>query len=134
MQEPKQLLIEAITNLTFAEDNIESILDKQDEYNNRENDLIHYIENNSLSTSGCYSIVKELKYVLNERRKIKQLWDINKTYVDNKGKLNSRENRQMLIAEINKKERLLPIEYINRFYTDEQLKHLARKKEEEIEN
>lgn len=90
----------------------------------RISDLLHLIESNSIKTKGSYRIVKELKKVRLERRKIKNDMEISKTLNNNLNKLLSMENRQFLLAELNKTNNHLNLKYKNRIYTEEELNEL----------
>lgn len=61
-------------------------LDKIDDYNNslgdklsvvdsKTQDLLHYIENNKINVLWCYRMLKEIKSLRQERRKIKMIWN-----------------------------------------------------------
>ena len=118
---------------------IVSKLNKIDNYNTtlpqklsvldeKEQDLLHYIENNKIGTFASYRIIKELKQNRLERRKIKQDIELAKTFDENKNKLPSKNNRQSLIQSICDKEKQLHthIEYKNRQYSNEELQELAK--------
>lgn len=87
-------------------------------------DLMHLIESEALKTNQCYRIVKELKKLRVERRKIKNDMDLLNTYRNNQQKLLNQNNRQMLLAELGKKEKTLNYKYNNRVYTEEEIKEL----------
>lgn len=87
-------------------------------------DLMHLIESETLKTNQCYRIVKELKKLRVERRKIKNDMDLLNTYRNNQQKLLNQNNRQMLLAELGKKEKTLNYKYNNRVYTEEEIKEL----------
>lgn len=90
----------------------------------RISDLLHLIEKDTLNTKACYRIVKELKKVRQERRKIKNDMEISKTLNLNLNKLLGIENRQFLLAELNKTNNHLKTKYKNRIYTEEELNEL----------
>lgn len=97
------------------------------ECNEREQDLLHYVENNKINVLWCYKYVKELKSVREKRRNIKNdIERINK-YKEHKTKLASTiENRQLLLAELNKREKQLNCPYKNRRYTEEELQKVLK--------
>ena len=97
------------------------------ECNEREQDLLHYVENNKINVLWCYKYVKELKSVREKRRNIKNdIERINK-YKEQKTKLASTiENRQLLLAELNKREKQLNCPYKNRRYTEEELQKVLK--------
>lgn len=90
----------------------------------RISDLLHLIEKDTLNTKACYRIVKELKKVRQERRKIKNDMEISKILNLNLNKLLGMENRQFLLAELNKTNNHLNSKYKNRIYTEEELNEL----------
>lgn len=87
-------------------------------------DLLHLIESEKLDTKACYRIVKELKNVRKDRRKIKNDMELSKTLNLNLNKLLNIENRQFLLAELNKTNNHLNNKYKNRIYTEEEIKEL----------
>lgn len=97
------------------------------ECNEREQDLLHYVENNKINVLWCYKYVKELKSVREKRRNIKNdIERINK-YKEHKTKLASTiDNRQLLLAELNKREKQLNCPYKNRRYTEEELQKVLK--------
>lgn len=90
----------------------------------RISDLLHLIEKETLNTKGCYRVVKELKNVRKDRRKIKNDMELSKTLNLNLNKLLNIENRQFLLAELNKINNHLNNKYKNRIYTEDEIKEL----------
>lgn len=128
MTETKDKLIKAIVNLTEVENEIVEIIDREQEIDLRISDLLHYIEFNSLSTGGSYSIMRELKKLRNERRKIKDINAMYRIYLKNIGKLKNKDNRQFLISDVSQKVKSLNNQiYANRIYTEEELNKIAKK-------
>ena len=87
-------------------------------------DLYHYIENNKLTTNQCYRMVKEIKKQRENRRTIKNNMELIKTYKIHQNKLLNKDNRKMLLAEINKTNKKLNYKYQNRVYTEETLNEI----------
>lgn len=88
-------------------------------------DLLHCIENNKLSTKGCYRIVQEIRKCRLERRQIKNDMELAKTLRTNFNKLISpNNNRQFLLVELNKTNSRLNQPYKNRVYTEEEIKEV----------
>ena len=97
------------------------------EFNEREQDLLHYIENNKINMLWCYRFVRELKNVREKRRNIKNDIERLKRYKELKTKLaTTTDNRQLMIAELNKREKQLNCPYKNRRYTDEELQKILK--------
>ena len=97
-----------------------SIIDK------KQQDILHYVENNKLSAFGCYRLFKELKKVRLIRRKIKNDMELSKIYLEQKNKLLSTENRKFLLQTLYKKENSLDSEYKMQEYKEEELEAIIK--------
>lgn len=115
--------------------NVVSILNEVDEYDStlngrlseldsKEQDLLHYIENNKISVLWCYKMVKEIKTIRQERRRVKNDMDLLSKFNELKSKLASKENRQFILPELHKKEKQLATVYKNRQYTEEDMEKI----------
>ena len=89
-------------------------------------DLLHYIENNKINVLWCYRMIKEIKVLREERRKIKNDMELLSKYSEQKNKIISKENRQFLMTEIYKKEKLLGKNYTNKQYTEEEMQKILK--------
>lgn len=87
-------------------------------------DLYHLIENNSLKTNQCYRVVKEIKKLRIERRKIKNDMELFKTYESDNSKLLNYEYRKFLLNNIKLTNKKLQSTYKNRVYTEEEITQL----------
>ena len=120
--------ITEIVNKLNEIDNYDSSLSQLlSECNEREQDLLHYIENNKINILWCYKYVRELKNVREKRRNIKN--DIERIikFKEQKTKLASTiDNRQLMLAELNKREKQLNCPYKNRRYTEEELQKILK--------
>lgn len=88
-------------------------------------DLMHLIENNVLRTNQCYRVIRELHKLRLERRKIKNDMDLIQVFKFEKNKLLNIENRKFLLSAIGKEnKRHKNAKYINRVYTEEEIKKL----------
>lgn len=112
-------------------------LDRIDEYNNsltdnlseldcKQQDLLHYIENNKINVLWCYRMIKEIKQIREKRRKVKNDMELLSKYNEQKNKMISKENRQFLLAEIYKKEKMLSKNYTNKQYTEEEMQKIIK--------
>lgn len=112
-------------------------LDRIDEYNNsltdnlseldcKQQDLLHYIENNKINVLWCYRMIKEIKQIRQKRRKVKNDMELLSKYNEHKNKMISKENRQFLLAEVYKKEKMLSKNYTNKQYTDEEMQKIIK--------
>jgi len=118
-------IVEELTNAI-------KILDKVEEYTDglcealsnedqRISDLLHYIENNNINAAQSCHLIKEIKKVRIERRKIKNDMELARAYKDNINKLMNTDNRKMILAKLNKTSKQLETEYQNRVYSDTEL-------------
>ena len=117
---------EAIDILDNVDEYISSLYKEQSILDEKEQDLLHYIENNKISTFRCYHIVKEIKNNRLKRRKVKQDIEIGRRYTELKNKMLSTDNRSMLIQDLYKKNNQLQTEYKNRQYTDEEIQKILK--------
>lgn len=102
----------------------DSVPAQQSKIDSQLSDLYHYIENNNLNAIQSCKIIKQIKLKRQERRKLLNDYELLKTYENNSTKLSNSENRQFLLAELNKTEKRLNNTYKNRIYTEEQFKTL----------
>ena len=109
-------------------DNYDSSLSQLlSECNEKEQDLLHYIENNKINMLWCYKYVRELKNVREKRRNIKNDMERIMKFKEQKTKLASTiDNRQLMLAELNKREKQLNCPYKNRRYTEEELQKILK--------
>ena len=120
--------ITEIVNKLNEIDNYDSGLSQLlSECNEREQDLLHYIENNKINMLWCYKYVRELKNVREKRRNIKNDIERIMKFKEQKTKLASTmDNRQLMLAELNKREKQLNCPYKNRRYTEEELQKILK--------
>lgn len=119
--------ITTIVTLLNELDNYSSgLVNKISELDLKQQDLLHYIENNSLKTNECYRIIRELKKIRENRRKVKNDMDLMSKYNEQKTKLVSTDNRRFLLAEMHKREKILGKIYTNKGYTDEELESILK--------
>lgn len=123
-------VIEEIKNIVDKLDKIDeynsTLTDSLSQLNGREQDLLHYIENNKVSVLWCYRMIKEMKKVRIDRRKVKNDIELLYKFNEQKTKITSKENRQFLLTELHKKNKLLNSEYKNRQYTEEELQNILK--------
>ena len=119
--------VTTIVTLLNELDNYSSgLVNKISELDLKQQDLLHYIENNSLKTNECYRIIRELKKIRENRRQIKNDMDLMSKYNEQKTKLVSTDNRRFLLAEMHKREKILGKSYTNKGYTDEELESILK--------
>lgn len=113
-----------ITKLNNLDEYFDNMSEMQREVDYKLCDLYHYIENNSLKTNECYRIIKEIKKQRQIRRRLKNDYELLKTYKNGYNKLNNEANRKMLLADIHKTNKELGKNYKNRVYTEEEIKEI----------
>lgn len=123
-------VIEEIKNIVDKLDRIDdysnSLSDKLSVVDSKLQDLLHYIENNKINVLWCYRMIKEIKVLREERRKIKNDMELLSKYSEQKNKIISKENRQFLMTEIYKKEKTLSKNYTNKQYTEEEMQKILK--------
>lgn len=123
-------VIEEIKNIVDKLDRIDdysdSLSDKLSVVDSKLQDLLHYIENNKINVLWCYRMIKEIKVLREERRKIKNDMELLSKYSEQKNKIISKENRQFLMTEIYKKEKTLGKNYTNKQYTEEEMQKILK--------
>lgn len=126
--------MDVLKEITEIVDKLNS-LDKYDsgltqllsEVNEREQDLLHYIENNKINMLWCYKYVKELKTIREKRRSIKNDMERLTKFKEHKTKLVSTiDNRQLMLPEMHKREKQLNCPYKNRRYTEEEIQKVIK--------
>ena len=122
-------LTEAIKILNDLEDYIDDLPGLQSTCDSSLSDLYHFLEENKLNAVQCCAFVKEMTKILQERRKIKTDYELGRVYKTYCNRLNNKENRQLFISELRKREKGLFENYKNRIYTNENLIELGIKKE-----
>ena len=110
--------------LNYLDEYSDSLANTLSDLDLKQQDLLHYLENNILKTNECYRIIKELKKIREKRRKIKNDMDLLSKYNEHKNKLLSKSNRSFLLSEIHKKEKLLSKSYTNKSYSDEEIRKI----------
>lgn len=118
-------IIENITKaselLNEVEDYGNTLAERLSILDSKEQDLLHFIENNNLSILWSYKMLKEIKGIRLERRKVKNDMELLYKFNEIKSKLTSKNNRDFILADLNKRAKQLNIPYKNRQYTDEEM-------------
>lgn len=123
-------IIKALLKLNEIDEYIDSLGEKLSSYDSSLSDLYHVLENNNLNIVQSYKFVKEMQKVCIERRIVKNDLAISSTYKNHINKLQNKDNRNMLITELNKTNNRLRKDYNNRIYTDEELIKIGIKKQQ----
>jgi hypothetical protein len=119
-------LSDAIDLLNEVDDYGSSLVSKLSELDSKEQDLLHYIENNKISILWCYRMIRQIKTLREERRKVKHDMEILSRFNEVKVRITSRDNRSFILTELHKKEKQLHTTYKNRQYTDEDIEKIIK--------
>lgn len=117
---------EVVNRLNKIDEYSSTLADNLSELDCKQQDLLHYIENAKVSVLWVYRMIKELKNVRINRRKVKNDMELLSKFNEQKTKLLSKENRQFMLAEIHKKEKMLGKKYTNKQYTEEGLQKILK--------
>lgn len=119
-------LTEAIDLLNEVDEYSSTLVSKLSELDSKEQDLLHYIENNRINILWCYRMIKEIKTIREERRKVKNDMELMSRFNDIKTKItSSKDNRQIILTELHKKEKQLQTTYKNRQYSEEDMRKIV---------
>lgn len=117
-------IVDKLNEIDNYDAGLSQLLSECDE---KQQDLLHYIENNKINVLWCYKYVRELKNVREKRRNIKNDMERIMKFKEQKTKLASTiDNRQLMLAELNKREKQLNCPYKNRRYTEEELQKILK--------
>lgn len=117
-------VVEILNEIDQYDSGLSQLLSECDE---KEQDLLHFIENNKINMLWCYKYVRELKTIREQRRNIKNDMERINKFKEHKTKLASTiYNRQIMLAEINKREKQLNCPYKNRRYTEEEIQKVIK--------
>ena len=117
-------IVDKLNEIDNYDNGLSQLLSECDE---REQDLLHYIENNKINMLWCYKYVRELKNVREKRRNIKNDIERIMKFKEHKTKLVSTiDNRKLMLAELNKREKQLNCPYKNRRYAEEDLQKILK--------
>ena len=121
-----KLLQDSINALNELDDLIESNGSRQSKVDSELCDLLHLIENKELSESASIKIVKKIHDLRKIRRSLRNEYELIVKYNEVKMRLASKENRQFITAEVQKRMKSLNAEYQNRILTKEQIDELLK--------
>lgn len=116
---------EVIDTLNEIDEYSNSLSDKLSIHDGKEQDILHRLEG-KINILWCYKVIKELHNNRLERRKVKNDMELLARYNEHKNKLISKENRQFILTELHKREKLLNQPYKNRQYTEEEFNQLFK--------
>lgn len=121
-----QEITDVVDKLNKIDEYDSTLNDELSKLDQKQQDLLHYIEFNKVNILWCYRMIKEIKAVREQRRKIKNDIDLCGEFSKHKNKILSKENRQFLLAELHKKLKNNSIPYKNRQYTDEEMQKVLK--------
>ena len=120
-------LTQSINLLNEVDEYGSTLVSKLSELDSKEQDLLHYIENNKINILWCYRMVREIKTIREARRKVKNDMELMSRYKEMDGRLISgKDSRQFMMAELHKKEKQLQTTYKNRQYSEEDIQKIIR--------
>ncbi len=112
-------LLNEIDNYSDSLPNMLSVCDSKID------DLEHLIEFNKLNTAQCYRVIKELRSIRNERRRIKDDMELIRIYKQEQNKLLGVEHRPFLLSNIGKTVKIQSgRKYSYKAYTKEEINEL----------
>ena len=121
-----QEITDIVDKLNKIDEYDSTLVDELSKLDQKQQDLLHYIEFNKVNILWCYLMIKEIKAVREQRRKVKNDIDLCGEFSKHKNKLISKENRQFLIAELHKKIKNNSVPYKNRQYTEEEMQKVLK--------
>ena len=116
----------AIEILNNTDEYTSTLIEELSVYDKKTTDLLHFIENNNLNAAQSCKVIKEIKKIRQERRKVKNDMEISKVYKDNINKLINKDSRNILMNKIHKTEKQLESKYQNRIYTEEDIQNIFK--------
>lgn len=116
-------MLEKIKEVIDLLNEIDSINDKANETislcDKKEQDILHFLEKETIPLTSSYNILKKIKEIRQERRIAKNDLQINARFKNLEQKLLNKNNRQLLLADLYKIEKKQKEEvYKNRVYSE----------------
>lgn len=127
-------IVAVLLKLNEIDEYISGLTDRLSNYDLKLSDLYHVLETNNLNIVQSYKFVKEMQKLCVERRVVKNDLSLAGTYKSHINKLINKDNRNLLIVELNKTNNRLNKEYNNRVYTTEELTKIGIVKTKEKDN
>ena len=119
-------ITEVIEKLDKIDEYISGLSDALSKVDSKQQDLLHYLEDNKINMLWSYRYIKEMKNIRIDRRKIKNDMELASKYAEHRNKLLSKEHRQFLLTELHKREKFLNMPYKNRQYTEEEMQKVLK--------
>lgn len=117
---------EAIRLLNAIDEYGSTLVARLSDLDSKEQDLLHYIENNRINPLWCYNILKKIKNIRVERRKVKNDMELMSKYNDLKNRLASKDNREFILTQLHIKEKQLNTTYKNRKYDEDDIRDILK--------
>lgn len=117
---------EAIRLLNSIDEYGSTLVSKLSDLDSKEQDILHYIENNKISVLWCYNVIRKLKDIRIERRKVKNDMELMSKYNDLKNRLSSKDNREFILSQLHVREKQLNTTYKNRKYSEEDIRDILK--------
>lgn len=93
-------------------------------------DLLHYIENNSLTPKQSAKMIKLIHKKRLERRSLLNDYEIKKVYNENRNKISIDSQRPFFISAISSRVKDLDNAYKNRRFTEKEILNILKEKED----
>lgn len=119
-------ITEAINLLDAIDEYGSTLVNRLSTLDTKQQDLLHYIEENKINPLWCYFMIKKIKDIRVERRKVKRDMELMAKYNDLKNRLASSDSRKFILIELHKREKQIPTTYKNRQYSEEDIQKILR--------
>ena len=123
-----------VASLNKIDDYKEVLVEEQSKYDLMLSDLYHFIELNKFDSKSSYRIVKELKQVLSERRKVKVNLSVLRSFDMQRQKIINKDNRNIMMSTVSKCNKELLNDNGYNIYSKEELDNIIIQTNFKIKN
>ena len=118
---------QAISILNQLEDYFDTLDDEMSNCDKEISDYEHLIENSKLEEFNLSLIYENMKSIFQKRRKIKKDKLLSVYFLQNSGKLNQKNNREIFLQGLKNTQKNLVTEYKNRILTVDEIEKITKK-------
>lgn len=123
-------LIQAVSLLDKTDEYLESLNDRLSKCDSLKSDYEHMLENIDISELNLQKYISDFQECLRQRRKIKQDFQVGQHLKSNIGKINSKDNRGLLLSGMKSYVKTQSdYYYTNNILTSDDIKRLTQKEE-----
>lgn len=123
-------LIQAVSLLDKTDEYLESLNDRLSKCDSLKSDYEHLLENIDVTELNLQKYISDFQECLRQRRKIKKDFQVGQHLKSNIGKINSKDNRDLLLSGIKSYVKTQSKHYYtNNILTDDDIKILTHKEE-----